>query len=154
MPEPKNNPKLWSVDGIADALDETIGEMGIAVDYGFVCIGCVYHRPSRETSPAERLRNARESDKVELWATIAVNEDEVRAFLMADAEQCLEPGTRYQIRKKIPEFYGRTHGMAWYRNAAMDKAETWGRVPPKPEFTAEGGYYLLGEYTTPKGDAP
>lgn len=151
---PKNDPKLWTVDGIAAELDETIGEMGIAVNYGFVRIGCAY-RPSRETYPIDSLRDVRETtDKVELWATIAVDEAEVRAFLMADAEQCLEPGTRYQIRKKIPEFYGRTHGMAWYRNAAMDKAETWGRVPPKPEFTAEGGYYLLGEYTTPKGDAP
>lgn len=148
----KNDPALWTVAGIEAALDEACGEMGNAVNYGWVRLGIVY-RPKREVSPLETIREVRgedgDSDFVELWATIAVDEADVREFLIADAGRSLKPRSRFELRRKIPENYGRTHGMAWYRNDAMDKAETWGNVPATPSYAAAGGYYLVGEYTTP-----
>lgn len=140
---PKDNPSLWT-PGIA--LDEAIGEMGIAYRYGAVLLGTVY-RSARLSDPSERLRDVRETGPLELWGAISVDEHEVREFLHADAEQSLKPGQRYELRRKIPDNYGRSHGMAWYRNAAMDKRDEWGRVPIKPELA--GGYYLVGEFTTP-----
>jgi hypothetical protein len=144
---PQNDPKLWTLEGIADALDETSGEMGIAVAYGYVCLGSVY-QPSREAGPFP-LKDVRESgDFVELWGTITVNEVDVRVYLIADAARTLKPGQRFEVRKMIPSNYGRTFGMAWYRNDAMDKRESWGRQPLTPE--TGGGYYLVGEYVTPR----
>lgn len=145
---PKNDQKLWSLEGIAEALDEVDGELGIAVKYGWVCLGVAYPPANRALCPASDMPDVRTAPRpVELWATITVDEKEVRDFLRADAEQHLQPGTRFEIRKQYPNNFGRTHGMAWYRNAAMDKREDWGRVPMQPEAAA--GYFLVGEFTTP-----
>jgi len=84
---------------------------------------------------------------VELWATITVDPDDVISYLKADAALHLKPSQRFEVRRKIPDNFGRTHGMAWYRNDAMEKRESWGRVPSKPEYV--NGYYLVGEFVTP-----
>lgn len=151
MKKPKDDPKLWTLEGIEAALDEACGEMGIQVTYGWVRIGQVYQRHRARTLDTQSdIPDVRQRPGVvELWATITVDENDLRQFLIADAADHLKPGQRFEIRRKVPQNMGRTHGMAWYRNDAMDKRETWGRVPIKPEHAPQGGYYLVGEYTTP-----
>jgi hypothetical protein len=143
----KNDPALWSTKGIEDALDETIDEMGIAVDYGYICLGTIYPRTDRRLDSSMAMPSFPRKEVVELWGTLSVDEGKVQEFLHADAAVHLAPGTRYQLRKRTPTRFGRSHGMAWYRNAAMDKQETWGHVSKEP--TLINGVYLVGEFTTP-----
>jgi len=103
---------------------------GNAVNYGWTCI-------------------ARIGD-TELWGDVTVDEEDLLKYLLADAAAALKPGTRFEIRKRYPTMYGRSHGMAWYREAEMDARETWGVVPAKPTANPERGYMLVGEYVTPK----
>jgi len=149
MSRPKNDPKLHGIEGIMEALDEADGEMGIAVDYGWTCLGSIYRPASREIDPSEIMPTARERpDFVELWGTISLNERDLIEYLHADAARHLPPNTRYEIRKRVPGNFGRSRGMAWYRNKAMDKRERWDFLP---EFAQDRqGHCLIGEFTTPR----
>jgi hypothetical protein len=148
MSKPKNDPALHTVEGIMEALDEADGEMGIAVEYGWALLGSIYRPVSREVDPSQFMTPVRPGqDFVELWGTISLNERDLIEYLHADAERHLQPDTRYEIRRRIPANYGRSHGMAWYRNKAMDKREKWGF---RPEFEQDRpGYRFIGEFTTP-----
>jgi hypothetical protein len=75
-------------------------------------------------------------------------------YLIARAKENLSPGTRFEIREKFPGNYGRSRGLAWYRHPAMDADPTWETrhkdvTADNPIVAPEGGYILLGTYTTP-----
>lgn len=78
--------------------------------------------------------------------TSTVDIEDVKRCLHADAARELPPGTRYELRKRSPNNYGRTNGMAWYWLIDFDKAESWGDRAPGPK---EGAYWLIGQFTTP-----
>lgn len=148
---PKNDPKLHTLAGIEDMLDEMIGEMGVAVEWGRVCLGAVPPKSpkSRELSSMGSIPDIREEHGgLRLEATVTVDERAIRRFLIADARYHLKPGQRFELRRRTTN-YGTTHGMCWYRNDAMDNQKTWGRVPKEPEHVPAGGYHLVGEYTVP-----
>lgn len=105
-------------------------ELGIAVNYGWTCV-------------------ASTEGGNELWGMVVLRDEDVKAFLLKDANASLPCGTKFQIRKRFPGMYGRSHGMGWYRNAEMDIKAEWGFVPTAPMHAPEGGYLLVGEYTTP-----
>jgi hypothetical protein len=136
-----------SVAAIEAVLEETIGEKGIAVDYGWTLLGSIYvgGREVDANEPLPRLND--KPEYVELWATITLDEKDLIGYLRADAERNLKPGQRFEIRQRIPTRYGRSKGMAWYHNDAMDKLEVWDRVPAAPLLAR--GCYLVGEYTVP-----
>jgi hypothetical protein len=54
---------------------------------------------------------------------------------------CDRPLKVDEIRKQFPTNYGRSHGMAWYRNKAMDQRKTWGNLPNVPMLAPGGGYF-------------
>jgi hypothetical protein len=138
-------PDLHTIEGIEEVLEEGFGEKGAAVEYGYVRIASVRrYRPRRDVDSSEELPRVSD-DLIEVWGVLAVNDDDLKRYLIVDAENTLEPGQRFEIRKQIPHNYGRTHGMAWYRNDAMDKREAWGFAPHLP--LRKDGYYLVGEYT-------
>ncbi len=148
MTPPKNDPKLWTEEGIGDAIDEATGEMGVVIEWGWICLGTVYHKPDRRLTALLPVGGLKKTDhRVELWGTVTVNEAAVRGFLHADAAAVLEPGARYELRRKYPTNYGRTHGMCWYRNVALDTRKPWGLLLREP--MQKEGYLLVGEYTTP-----
>lgn len=78
----------------------------------------------------------------------AVDRDKILECLIKDAERFgLPPGTRYELRLKIPTQYGRDKGIAWVRLPEMDLEAEWGlssRVHP----IDMGGYYLIEQRTT------
>lgn len=90
-----------------------------------------------------------DADGEPIYYTVRADEKDVRKTLHGDALKKLPPGTRYEIRRRLSSHYGRSHGMAWLRDEAMDAVEPWGRVPIKPEYQELEGYYLVGQYVTP-----
>lgn len=147
MARPRNDPKLHTLEGLAEALDEANGEMGAAIEWGWVNLGTVYLPTDCQADPSNCLKPIKAGDnRVELWGALTLDVRQVEAFLRADAMQHLPPNTRYELRRSTLN-YGRTHGMCWYRNDAMVNREEWGRVPSKPE--QRSGYLLVGEFTTP-----
>lgn len=85
-----------------------------------------------------------------LWGTIDIPEYDILAWLHADAKASLPLGTRYQIRRRIPGYYGRSFGLAWYSCHAFADRVTWGvRLPiGMGSLDPQGGFYLVGEFTT------
>lgn len=63
--------------------------------------------------------------------------------LGADARKTLPPGTRFEIRGKIPTDFGRRRGLAWYYNPDMRLESHWkeGR-DASPSLDPDAGYYL------------
>lgn len=85
-------------------------EWGNAIAYGWI--------DGQGDTPEERRRNGHES---------SLTPEKVKAYLHNDAREVLWPGARYEVRAMIPLNFGRTKGMAWYRNAKMDRGtlEEW-----------------------------
>jgi hypothetical protein len=112
------------------ARDRIAGELGEAVNFGWTCLGII--------------------DDAELWGVVSVDEADVVDYLHARAKHFLPAATRYEIRRRVPTFYGRAHGLAWYRDAStMDAASEWGAHQEKPTSATEGGHYLVGQFITP-----
>jgi hypothetical protein len=107
--------------------DDTRGEKGFAINYGWAVI-------------------ARFNGE-ELWGWVAIEDDVLATFLHAAAASRLPPLTRYELRERIPFNFGRSRGTGWFHCPSMAKKEKWGiksqTSPP------EGGYTLLGQFTTP-----
>lgn len=81
--------------------------------------------------------------------TVVVDEEDVQRCLKDLAASYLPPGTRFEIRRAMATNYGRTHGMAWFHTASFADRPEWGNE--KPGFRQEGGYSLVGQFTTPFG---
>lgn len=125
------------------------GEFGRAVEYGRI--------------PYRTL------DGVELWAEVNIADQDVVAFLKADAEAHLPANTRYEVRKRVssngtewgkpcPHAQRRIgrHAMAWYRHEhrcvggddhATDRILDFGSTPLG--LTDAGAYILMGQFVTP-----
>lgn len=84
--------------------------------------------------------------------TSNVEQDDIIRCLHSDANRELSDGTRYELRKMTSLNYGRTQGMAWYHTSTFEQAESWGSA--QPGFQVEGGYYLIGQFTTPERYLP
>lgn len=69
--------------------------------------------------------------------------DDSIALLAEDAKASLPPGTPFQIRRKLPENYGLSHGLAWYYAPYLRTSK-----PEKLGFIAAGGYYNHGRFIT------
>jgi len=74
--------------------------------------------------------------------TVQCREEEVIQELVAHANKHLPPGTRYEIRKHLPENYGRTHTISWYACETMDDIEPW-VSPNRPEYQVAIGMTLM-----------
>lgn len=85
--------------------------------------------------------------------TTTVNRDDVIRCLRADAEDRLPLGTRYEIREKMPQNYGRTFGMAWLRDNDMDEVASWGEGD-FPRTIGDHYYMVIGQFTTPQDELP
>lgn len=81
--------------------------------------------------------------------TINVDPIEVARALHEDAAKTLPANMRYELRAKVPTNYGRSKGMSWYRNDAMDATETWGDCPATPRYIEDQGCRLVGQFVTP-----
>lgn len=59
----------------------------------------------------------------------------------------LPAGTRFEIRRTLPEDYGRRHEMAWYSSSPMQEREEFeiGDIDP-PVYDPALGLYLHGKY--------
>jgi len=97
--------------------------------------------PRDRTRPKSSRR--RVLSRWKLWGSLRLDENLVQDYLIADATRALKPGQRFELRKAYPTNYGRTFGMAWYHNDAMDKAERWGTSLSSPR--SYPGYFLLGQ---------
>lgn len=138
-----NDPRLWKQEGIEAALDEVIDEKGASIEWGWVCLGATVRR-RRLLDPQSDMPKVPSKSYLELNGIVTVTLDEVRDFLLEDARATLDLGTRFELRQ-VSNNFGRTHGMAWYSNAAMQREEPWGRVPKVPEQRI--GYLLVGQFT-------
>lgn len=121
----------------AEAIAAT-GEKGSAIHYGAVLVG-------------EDLEGA------QVWAHLELDESELLSFLRAQAHKALPPATRYEIRKAVPMHFGRQKGMAWYSVPTMTAIADWAdggpgnaTGPVECTIAPEGGYYLIGRFTTPR----
>lgn len=136
------------INRIAELLPDS-NEMGFAVEYGLKLLGTVYVN-KRAVDAATPLPSADdECNDIELWGTLTLDEGQLKEFLRADAAKHLKPGTRFQLRQKLPHNYGRSKGMAWYSCDGFGERDTWGHVPLHPEYDRDTGVYLVGEYVTP-----
>lgn len=79
--------------------------------------------------------------------TVKVDDEEINACLHALAAYFLPPNTRYEIRERCPQNYGRTRGRAWFHIRTFADAPSWGSEPIG--YNHAGGYYLRGQFTTP-----
>jgi hypothetical protein len=117
--------------GTASFIKSIASEKGIAINYGWTVVAsCADH---------------------DLWGTVDVNEVSLMEFLHAGAAAELPPGTRYQIRERIPGFHGRAFGRAWFWSPEFSDAAEWGTK--EPGIPPECGYKLIGEYVTPTAKA-
>ncbi len=86
--------------------------------------------------------------------TTSVKREDVIKCLKADAEDRLPLGTRYEIREKASQNYGRTFGMAWIREDDMDGIASWGEGYFPRNINDECSYRVVGRFTTPKDEIP
>lgn len=69
--------------------------------------------------------------------------DAAVALSTVDARESLPPHTPFEIRRKLPNDYGTSHGVAWYYAPSM-RSDT-----PKPlGFITAGGYFNHGRFMT------
>ena len=106
-------------------------EQGVAVEYGWRAIA--------------------EVGDEKLWGTVTVDEGDVLAFLHTSAKRHLAPGTRYEIRRRVPGQYGRSFGLAWFHDPKWPKDGPWGTKPAG--YEPEMGYFLVGEFVVPEQEA-
>lgn len=62
--------------------------------------------------------------------------------LHRDAAKTLPPGTRYDIQ--LSDELASGGGIAWYSHSLMTEIPTWNGFGQRP------GYYVIGQYLTPK----
>ena len=68
----------------------------------------------------------------------------VKHILHKDAKRILPKGTIYEIRAKVPQYYGRDKRIAWYYNSYMEQ-QVIGDLK-SIEYIPEYGYILVGRY--------
>lgn len=119
---------------IANKAEPVAGERGFAVEWGWHTI------------------IAREDGSRIGYSTV-VDKDDVIRFLHEHAAEMLGSGVRYELRQAIATNFNRTFGIAWYHCPQFAEAERWPYRKPAA-YDREGGYYRIGEYTTPQKKEP
>ncbi len=95
-----------------------------------------------------------------LRAHVVVSEEDVLVFLQIDAAAHLPPGTRYEVRAKLPGIGQPVDQktMVWYRTKSMDDEPEWlcglqHIFPDRGYIFPESGYRLIGRFVTPAHEA-
>jgi hypothetical protein len=67
-------------------------------------------------------------------------------YLQSRARQCLPVGYHYDIRVKVPQYYGLNLGVAWYNNPSINKLPLVKPTPYPGILDETGGYFLMGRF--------
>lgn len=68
----------------------------------------------------------------------------IRRVLLDSARETLPPGAPYELRRAVPDNYGRSHRFAWYYNPYIKHDPSFRACSlSEAQFDPERGYYLL-----------